>query len=83
MHLAYAHGMSDEMILIHEYGIVEMPKKRLLLLFKAGAKLFKICENETCDKYQDYQPITSDQELMTYCLRCGRKIIRYGVQEKG
>ncbi|MBW2703978.1 MAG: hypothetical protein JRF33_24420 [Deltaproteobacteria bacterium] len=74
--------MSDGMILIHEYSIVEMPKKRLLLLFKAGAKLFKICETKTCDKYQDYQLITSDRELMTYCLRCGRKVLRYGVQEK-
>ena len=74
--------MGDEMILIHEYSIVEMPKKRLLLLFAAGAKIFKICENKACDKYQDYQPITSDRELMTYCLRCASKITRYGVQAK-
>ena len=70
------------MILIHEFPITEMPKKRMLKLFRSGAKLYKICENSACDKYQDYQPITSDQELMTYCLRCGRKILRYGLESK-
>lgn len=74
--------MRDDMILIHEHSITEMPKKRLLELHKAGARLYKICENSACDQFQEYQPILSDQELMTYCLRCGKKILRYGVEQK-
>lgn len=73
----------DEMTIISEYTFDEMPKRRLLELFRAGAKLYKICENSACDQYQQYQPISSDQELMTYCLRCGRKVLRYGVEEPG
>lgn len=73
----------DEMTVISEYTFAEMPKRRLLELFSAGAKLYKICENSACDQYQRYQPISSDQELMTYCLRCGRKVLRYGVEQPG
>lgn len=73
--------MSDEMVLIREYPFDQMPKRKLLELFRKGAKLYKICENSSCDLCQKYSPITSDQELMTYCLRCGRKILRYGVED--
>ena len=69
------------MQLIREYTVFEMPKRRLLALFRAGARLYKICENQNCDKYEDYQAIDSDRELMTYCLRCGRKVLRYGVED--
>ena len=72
----------DELQIIHEYSLAEMPKRRLLALFKAGARLYKICENQACEQFEEYQEITSDQELMTYCLKCARKVLRYGV-EKG
>ena len=70
----------DEMRIIHEYTLEEMPERRLLELFRAGAKLYKICENQACEQYQQYQEIHSDRELMTYCLKCARKILRYGVE---
>jgi hypothetical protein len=70
------------MPIIHEFTFAEMPKRKLLQLFKQGAKLYKICENSSCDRFQEYQPIESDQELMTYCMRCGRKVLRYGVEQK-
>ena len=72
----------SEMQLINEYTLFEMPKRRLLVLFKQGATLYKICENTNCDQFQMYQPIVSDQELMTYCLKCGRKVLRYGLEGK-
>jgi hypothetical protein len=73
--------MSDEpMTVIHEYDLIQMPKRRLLALFKQGAKLYKICGNTGCDRFGEYQPIASDQELMTYCLRCGQKVLHYGVE---
>jgi hypothetical protein len=71
------------MNIIHEYSFQEMPKRKLLELFKKGAKLYKICENSSCDRFQQYQPIESDRELMTYCMRCSRKVLRYGVEQKG
>lgn len=75
--------MTEESInIIHEYSFQEMPKRKLLELFKKGAKLYKICENSSCDRFQQYQPIESDQELMTYCMRCSRKVLRYGVEQK-
>jgi hypothetical protein len=77
----YAVG-DESMTIVHEYTFEEMPKRKLLKLFKQGAKLFKICENSSCDRFQQYQPIESDQELMTYCMRCGRKVLRYGVEQK-
>jgi hypothetical protein len=73
----------ESMCIIHEYTFAELPKKKMLELFKKGARLYKICENSSCDEYQRYQPIESDQELMTYCMRCGRKVLRFGVEQKG
>jgi hypothetical protein len=76
-------AVTDEMQIVHEYPINEMPKKRLLDLFKKGATLYKICENPECDFYQRYQKIITDKELMTYCLQCGRKVLLYGVEKTG
>ena len=72
--------MTDPMTLIHEYSFAEMPKRRLLDLFRKGAKLYKLCENVYCVACGDYVPIVSELELMTYCLQCGRKVLRYGVE---
>jgi len=74
--------MADEMTVIHEYPIDEMPKRRLLELFRQGAKLYKICQNTSCDVCQRYTPIDDDRELMTYCLKCGTKVLLYGVESK-
>jgi hypothetical protein len=74
--------VTEEMVIIHEYPIDEMPKRRLLELFRHGARLYKICENRNCDEHQRYTPILSDKELMTYCLQCGRKVLLYGVEGK-
>jgi hypothetical protein len=72
---------SEEMVIIHEYEIQDMPKRRLLELYKAGKKLYKICEYRDCEHFQEYQPIESDEELMTYCLHCTKKVVRYGVED--
>ena len=74
--------MTGEMTVIHEYPFDKMPKRRLLELFRRGARLYKICQNSTCDEFQQYTPIGSDRELMTYCLKCGRKVLLYGVESK-
>lgn len=74
--------MAEDMVIIHEYRIEEMPKRRLLELFHQGARLYKICENRDCDEHQRYTPISSDKELMTYCLQCGRKVLLYGVEAR-
>lgn len=71
------------MELIHEFSFDEMPKRRMLELLKRGARLYKICENRACVRSEDYQPILSDRELMTYCLQCGRKVLRFGVELPG
>ena len=72
----------NEMTVIHEYDLFEMPKRKLLKLFHQGAKIYQICCYKKCDRYDEYQPILSDKELMTYCLRCGKKIVMYGVEQK-
>lgn len=66
--------------IIHEYHLVDMPKRRILEFRKHGAKVYKICENPDCDWCEQYVEIVSDSEFMTYCLRCARKILRYGVE---
>ncbi|MCB0221284.1 MAG: hypothetical protein KDH09_16425 [Chrysiogenetes bacterium] len=71
--------MSEDMGIIHEYHLAEMPKRRLLDLYRKGAKLYKICENPECVAYEQYTPITSEEDFMTYCLQCARKVLRYGV----
>lgn len=72
--------MSSSATIIHEFPLTEMPKRRLLALFRMGAKLYKICETPGCVAEGDYTPIVSDLELMTYCLQCGRKVLTYGVE---
>jgi hypothetical protein len=72
----------DDFTLIDEYPLDEMPKRRLLELFRQGARLYQICENPACELCHEYQPILSDKELMTYCLRCAHKVLRYGVERK-
>lgn len=69
----------SEMGIIHEYHLAEMPKRRLLALYRKGARLYKICERSKCVAFEQYTPIKSDEELMTYCLQCGHKVLRYGV----
>lgn len=72
----------NDLVLIDEFPFEQMPKRRLLELFSQGARLYQICENPTCELYQEYQPILSDRELMTYCLRCAAKVLRYGVERR-
>lgn len=68
---------------IHEYHLVDMPKRRILELREKGAKVYKICENPDCDWAEQYVEIVSDAEFMTYCLRCARKVLKYGVEIRG
>ncbi len=68
--------------IIHEYHLVHMPKRRIMELRKHGAKVYKICGNPDCDWSDSYVEIVSDTEFMTYCLRCARKVLRYGVETK-
>jgi hypothetical protein len=70
----------DEMQIITEYTFSEMPKRRLLELFRQGARIYKICENTECGQFQQYQLIDSDKEFMTYCLHCARKVLLYGLE---
>ncbi len=65
---------------IQEYHLADMPKRRLLELFRQGAKLYKICENPACDFTEQYVEIKTDTEFMTYCLRCAHKVLRYGIE---
>ncbi len=74
--------MSDEFQLIDEYSFQELPKAKLLELLARGAKVYQICENPGCEKYNQYQPILDPGEIMTYCLRCARKVLKYGVERK-
>ena len=74
-------AMSDDLTVIHEYDFEELPKRKLLELFHAGAKLYKICQNTSCVMCHEYQPIVTDAELMTYCLQCGRKVLKYGLEK--
>ncbi|MEW6777897.1 MAG: hypothetical protein AB1405_16480, partial [Bdellovibrionota bacterium] len=76
----YTGSMSGEMHVIHEFPITEMPKRRLLDLLRRGAKIYKLCETKGCVACGDYTPIVSELEIMTYCLQCGRKVLRYGVE---
>ncbi len=72
--------MSGPMTVIHEYSIVEMPKRRILGLLRRGAKVYKLCEQDGCVARGEYVEIVSELELMTYCLQCGHKVVRYGVE---
>ena len=74
--------MSDEFQIIDEYSFEEMPKARLLQLLQQGARVYQICENSRCEKFNEYQPITDPGEIMTYCLRCASKVLRYGLERK-
>lgn len=74
--------MHDDFTVIHEFDLGEMPKRRLLELFRAGARLYTLCAQPGCPDQGQYVPLLSDRELMTYCLRCGSKILTYGVEER-
>jgi hypothetical protein len=74
--------MSDEFQIIEEYSFLELPKSRILDLLARGAKVYQICENPACEKCNEYQAIVDPGEIMTYCLRCARKVLKYGVEKK-